>query len=114
MFGLHSLILNLFTWLIFLFPQDYLGNKEVLSASAEEVISSWQNPSPAIIELSSFFNQLIEIASDTELPFTKPCDKIHYATVVAFEPKLLYFQIGNAIELQLSSTTIIFPFHCFT
>jgi hypothetical protein len=26
----------------------------------------------------------------------------------------LYFNIGNTIELELTSTALIFPFHCFT
>lgn len=31
-----------------------------------------------------------------------------------FDHQLLYFNIGNAIPLQLTTGKLLFPFHCFT
>ncbi|MEZ4801740.1 MAG: hypothetical protein R2797_03135 [Gelidibacter sp.] len=114
MFAFQSLILNLFTWLTFLLPSQVQEHKPLVSLANDEVISTGQHQSPAIIELTSYLNQLLDTSQDTNLPFAKPFDKIQQPNFVAYEPRLLYFQIGNSIELELTSTTIIFPFHCFT
>lgn len=83
-------------------------------SSFEVVITSDHHQSPAIIELISVPNQLLDTSQNSKLPFVRPFDGIESSNPNTYESKLLYFNIGNAIELKLKTTTIIFPFHCFT
>ncbi|MEZ4792190.1 MAG: hypothetical protein R2783_01550 [Gelidibacter sp.] len=114
MFGFHYLILNLFSWFAFLSPQNELGTGAMPQSSFEVVISAGHKQSPAVIELGSYPIELLDTSQNSKLPFVCPFDGVQKANNIAYEPKLLYYQIGNAIELELTSTTIIFPFHCFT
>lgn len=114
MFGYQYLILNLFAWMAFLSPQNELGPVALQAPSYEVVISTGHKQSPAVIEMGSYLNELIEASQNGELPIARPFDGNQEEIAIAFEPTMLYFQIGNAIELELTSTSIIFPFHCFT
>lgn len=114
MFAFQSLILNLFTWLTVLLPSQVQEHKPLVSSANDEVITTGHQQSAAIIELTSYFNQLLDTSQDTNLPIVRTFDRVQQPIACAYESRLLYFQIGNAIELELTSTTIIFPFHCFT
>ena len=114
MFGFQSLILNLFAWLVLLVPQDFVGTQAVLPTSHEDVITIGHHKSVAIVELISNVNPILDTAQDNKLPQHHLFTNILLVKAVDYEPRLLYFNIGNAIDLQLNSTTIIFPFHCFT
>lgn len=114
MFGFQSLILNLFALLSFMVPQDYATHKEFKTFAPEEVISTANHQSSAIIESNLYFNQVLDTLQNSKLPFANPFHSLKQPVAVAYEPKLLYFSIGNAIDLGFTSTTIIFPFHCFT
>lgn len=113
--GFHILIFNLFAWLLLLSPQEAISNT-VLPAYADEVTTTSEDHQPIqdVIELGSRLIQIFDTSQNNKLPLIRSCDKDQRETIVSYEPKLLYLPIGNAIELQLSSTTIIFPFHCFT
>lgn len=114
MFGYHYLILNLFTWLAFLSPSNELEMVAIPPSSFEEVVTTDHKQSPAVIELGSYLNEIIDSSQNIELPLANYFNKIYGTFKVSYRSKLLYFQIGNAIELELTSTSIIFPFHCFT
>ncbi len=113
MFGHAYLILKLFLLLTFLSPQTNIATVVAPKTSFEVVITSGHQNSPAIVELISLPNQLIDTSQTSKLPIVRPFDGIQTANPVTPESQL-YFKIGNAIELKLNTTTIIFPFHCFT
>ncbi len=114
MFGHHFLILNLFYLLTFLSPEAPLAASEIPQTSFEVVITEGHPQNHAIIELISFQNQLQKTSQTFKLPFVFPPKEVQGALHISDVPKLLYFNIGDTIELGLTSTTIIFPFHCFT
>lgn len=114
MFGYHYLILNLFSWLAFLSPPHEVGADALPQSSFEVVITTEHKQSPAVIELGSYLNEILDSSQNVKLPSANQFYKIQEASTVSYESILLYFQIGNAIELELTSTSIIFPFHCFT
>lgn len=113
--GFQLFVFHLFASLALLSPQDSVGFS-VWEPSADEVISAaddHQN-STDLIELGSQIIQIFDTSQNSKLPFVRSFDTSQKVIAVDYAPKLLYIQIGNAIELQLTATTIIFPFHCFT
>ncbi len=114
MFGYQYLILYLFSWLVFISPQVESEHNAIPQTSFELVITGSNEQSPAIIELGSNLNQMIDTSQTIKLPFAKHFSKPLEAHAISYEPKLLYLQIGNAIDLELTTTSIIYPFHCFT
>lgn len=114
MFGFHYLIFNLLTWLAILSPVTEVDTFAMPPSSFEVVITTGTHQSPAIIELGSYVNPIIDSSQTNELPTTNHFNKALEGPVVSYDAKLLYLEIGNAIELELTTTTIIFPFHCFT
>lgn len=114
MFGFHYLILNFLMGLAFLVPQSNAAHKVGHTFTPEVIITTGHDQSQAVIELGYEINQLLNTAKTSKLPIPSNIDAELYINVVAYAPKLLYFHIGNAIELELTSTSIIFPFHCFT
>ena len=113
MFG-YQLILNIFSWLAILSPQNNAGTIANHQTAYEVVISTGHKQSPAVIELGSYLHPIIDTSQNSELPVAFPYSRTHETNLESYESQLLYFQIGNAIELELTSTAIIFPFHCFT
>lgn len=114
MFGYHYLIFNLFSFLVFLSPQNEVQSDAFSQVSFEVVISTEHRQSPAVIELAVALNEIIELSHTIKLPSADPFYQIQETLYSSYESKLLYFQIGNAIDLELTRTSIIFPFHCFT
>jgi hypothetical protein len=114
MFGFQSLILNLFTLLTFMVPQEHAVHVELKTSAHEEVITNSNRKSSAIIESTLYLNQVLDTSQNSKLPFTNPFNQLNQTVGVAYESKLLYFSIGNTIDLEFPATSIIFPFHCFT
>lgn len=113
--GFRFLVFHLFACLALLSPQDSVGYS-VWELSAVEVISAaddHQN-SPDFIELGSQIIQIFDTSQNSKLPFVRSFDNSQKVITANYAPKLLYIPIGNAIELHLTATTIIFPFHWFT
>ena len=114
MFGFQSMIFNLLTWLAVLVPQETVIDQYVQRSISGDIITAGHIKSPAIVELISNVNQLLDNTSqDSKIPEIGT-SHTYRQDIVLYEPTLLYFHIGNAIELELTSTAIIFPFHCFT
>lgn len=114
MLTLHSVILNLFTWLSFLFPQDNSWNPVATSVEHEEVVTTPHVNNQAIVESIYYVNHLIDNPQTSKPPFSSASGIVPNTAAIAYGPKMLYFHIGNALELDFTSTSIIFPFHCFT
>lgn len=114
MFGFHYVIFNLLMGLTFLVPRHTAALNVGHTVTTEEIITSAHHQSYAVIELGFDFNQLVNTSKTSKLPFPNHSDAELSIHSVTYAAKLLYFHIGNAIELELTSTTIIFPFHCFT
>jgi hypothetical protein len=114
MFGHHFLIQNLFYFLAFLSPQVPMEAGEMPQSSFEVVITIGHHQSSGIIELISLPNQLVKTSQNIKLPFVPPFEEIQGTNLHTYRPKLLYFNIGDTLELELTSTVLIFPFHCFT
>lgn len=113
--GFHLFVFHLFAWIALLSPQDSVGFS-VWEPSSVEVISAandHQN-SPDLIELGSQIIQIFDTSQNSKLPYVRSFDTLQKVITTDYATKLLYLQIGNAIELHFTATTIIFPFHCFT
>lgn len=114
MFGFHYLIFNLLSCLAFLSPINGVDTFAIQESSFEVVITTGTHQSPAIIELGTFLNPIIDSSQTNELPVANPFNRALETPAVSYEAKLLYLEIGNSIDLELTTTAIIFPFHCFT
>src|SRR5690606_10625299 len=103
MFGFHYLIFNLLTWLAFLSPVTEGDAFAMPQSSFEFVISTGTHQSPAIVELGSYVNPIIDSSQTSELPPANYFNKALEGPVVSYDAKLLYLEIGNAIELELTT-----------
>ena len=115
MIGVQNLMFILFGWLTLLFPQGSLENRMVFHQDIEIIspVNDHQN-SPAIVELSAQLIQVVETSQTPGLQFLSQFHHVNHPNSYSYNPKLLYFEIGEQIDLQLTPRTIIFPFHCFT
>lgn len=113
MFGHRYLILTLFFFLATLSTKAPLAVSEIVISPFEVVMESEHGPKHAIIELISFPYQLFVTSQSGKLPFAQ-FSKQSQTEPYIHESRLLYFKIGNTIEIGLTSTAIIYPFHCFT
>lgn len=113
--GFRFLVFHLFACLAFLSPHDSVGFS-VWESSSVEVISATDDHqhAPDLIEVGSQIIQIFDTSQNSKLPFVRFSDTSQKVISIDYASKLLYLQIGNAIELHLTTTTIIFPFHCFT
>lgn len=109
------IIFNIFTFLVFLSPQDSIDNSEVSDDIVQVISSSGDHQNtPDVVELGLQLHQIFDTSQTPELQFSKQFHKTQQPNARRYTCKLLYFDIGKSIELHLTSTTIIFPFHCFT
>lgn len=101
---------------LFLFlPQNVIGSQPIFNNQVEVNYSSSNDERQLLIIDSDIKTNHTSQAYNTSkpqiAPFLKMVKQFNYIT---FDHKLLYFGIGNAIELKLTSTIVIFPFHFFT
>ena len=114
MFGFQSLMLNLFAGLVLLLNHGQAPIAHSYSSDNEATISVNDFKGAAIIESGSNLYQIFETPQNSKLPFARFFESKPQLFSNVHKPALLYFSIGNAIDLEFSSTSIIFPFHCFT
>lgn len=115
MLGFRYLLSLLFGWLSFPMAQGAVGENTADSQAIEVIIAadSHQNKL-AIIDFGEQLHQIIDTSQTPELQVFQQVNKVEHPNATTYAPKLLYYNIGNAIELHLTTTSIIFPFHCFT
>ncbi|MCK7589668.1 hypothetical protein M0G43_03705 [Subsaxibacter sp. CAU 1640] len=114
MFGFKSLILNLFAGLVLMLNQGQATIPHSQGSENEASITTNDYKGAAIIESGTHLYQILDSSQNSKLPFARFFEAQIQASASAHEPTLLYFSIGNAIEVEFTSTAIIFPFHCFT
>ena len=68
----------------------------------------------AILESGFYQYQIVDSSQNSKLPFARFFETQTRTFANFCEKELLYFSIGNSIDVEFTSTTIIFPFHCFT
>lgn len=114
MLSLKVFILSFFGWLM-CFGST---NPEVLKSAAytpEESIVATEDGEQTPL----FFDAILEVnqSSTYEIPGVKvdapPYSQTFHVSVLLFD-QLLYYKIGQKISVNLTTKTIIFPFHCFT
>ena len=114
MFGFQSLILNLFAGLVLVLNHNQDPIAFSKASRSEATITTNDSKGVAFIESSSYLYQIFESSQNIKLPFERFFETQVQPFASLYDPALLYFSIGNAIDLEFKSTAIIFPFHCFT
>lgn len=114
MLGFQSLIITLFAGLVLLFNQDHPQVAYPYVHGQEATITTNSQKGTAIIESGLHFYQIFDSSQNSKLPFARFFESQGHFMAHAHRSALLYYSIGNAIDLELTSTMIIFPFHCFT
>ncbi|MGJ8591266.1 MAG: hypothetical protein ACSHXF_01885 [Aquaticitalea sp.] len=113
--GFQYLLIFLFGSLTIPFASTDVEKNLTTTQDVEAIISSDTHQNElAIIDFNVQLHQIFDTPQPTEFQVTDQFYKTNSLSSNAYGPTLLYYNIGNAIELHLSSTTIIFPFHCFT
>jgi hypothetical protein len=115
MLGFKCFVCSLFLWLSFISPQQFDGVTLIADSQAEIISSSNEADHQTIIFDKHFeTNQANWSLKTFKLPYVKSVDKVEQPKAKTYDYKLLYLEIGNSIPLQLTSRTIIYPFHFFT
>jgi len=101
---------------LFLFlPQNFIGSQPVFNNQIEVIYSSHDDQkAPLVFDSGIETNQTPFAFKTSKLQIVQLIRLANQSDHITCEHKLLYFGIGNAIELKLTSTTVIFPFHFFT
>jgi len=114
-FGFNALLLNFFLGLYLLIPSSSF--KINLPPANLHVVSLFcnDNDEKSTVNYSNF----IDFEASTLLEFSKyvwnkTVSKIEPTSHLIYNSKLLYLALCKFIDPNLSPTTIIFPFHCFT
>jgi hypothetical protein len=111
----NCFLCSLFMGLFFYLPQSNFGNRVILENQVEITFSSGE-----ILKNLLVFDSGIE---SNQTPFSFKTSKLDFVRFFyntkqsvseTHDHKLLYFVIGSTIDLYLTTTNIIFPFHCFT
>lgn len=115
MLGFKCFICSLFLWLSFGSPQNFNGVPSTID-SQTEIINSTTGTLPQALIIGGHFqtHQANWSVKTFKTPFISSNDKVSLPTAETYDFKLLYLEIGNYIPLRLTSSKIIFPFHCFT
>ncbi len=115
MLGFKCFICSLFLWLSFYSPQDFNGGYSIIDSQVEKITSSNDNNHQALIVDGHLeTNQANWSFKTFKIPFIPINDKISLPIAETYDFKLLYLEIGETIPLNLTSSKLIFPFHCFT
>lgn len=114
MLGFKSLVVCVLGALALLSNHGQVPATHVLPSGNEATISTNDHKGVATIEFSSFQYQVFDTSQNSKLPFSGFFETKSQPTAHVHQPVLLYYSIGNAIDLSFTSTSMIFPFHCFT
>ncbi|GGD30668.1 hypothetical protein [Flavobacterium orientale] len=115
MLGFKYFICSLFLGLSVGAPQDFSGVLTTIDSQGEITTSSINNDHQALIVDGCLrTNQANWSFKIVKIPFIPGNDKVSLPTAETYDYKLLYLEIGKTIPLKLTSSKLIFPFHCFT
>ncbi len=111
----NCFIFNLIIGLFLFLPQNIVGSLPIFNNQVEVIYSSGDDQNvPLVFDSGIETNQIPFAPKASKLPMVQFFNTTEHLNYVTNEDKLLYFGIGNAIELKLTSRIIIFPFHFFT
>lgn len=115
MLGFKYFICSLFLWLSFGSPQDFNGVSSTIDSPTEIIAFTKDNHHLALIVDGHFETHQAHWTVKTfKTPFIPSNHKVSPPTAETYDFKLLYLEIGKTIPLKLTSSKLIFPFHCFT
>ncbi|MBP0904026.1 hypothetical protein ACFSKN_09255 [Mariniflexile gromovii] len=115
MLGFKYFICSLFLWLSFSSPQEFYGASSNIDIKVDSITSSNGNKHQALIVDGYLeINQANWSFKTFKIPFIPINYKVLLSIAESYDFKLLYLEIGKNIPLKLTSSTLIFPFHCFT
>jgi hypothetical protein len=114
MFTLQGAILHIFGWLMLLGSSDLTVVPSAAYTPVDTIVATQeQNQNPL------FFDAVLDVSYSYtyETPgvkiFPQPY-KLAKNPIAPLFYQLSYYSIGQQIVVNLSTKTIIFPFHCFT
>ena len=115
MLGFSSLLLNLFLGLYFLTP-SLLFEINLHSTNLHHAsLFSNDNDEKSTVSYPNFIDfEVSTLLEFSQYVWNKTISKIELTSHLIYNSKLLYLVLCKFIDPNLSSTTIIFPFHCFT
>ena len=115
MLGFSGLLLNFFLGLYFLIPSLSFDVHSLSADSQNFTLSHSKKNEKSSLKYSDFiiYEVFINLGA-SEYIYNKSVSKIEIFNHLIYNSKLLYLVHCKFIEPNLSSTLIIFPFHCFT
>ncbi|TVZ59896.1 hypothetical protein NA63_2438 [Flavobacteriaceae bacterium MAR_2010_105] len=115
MLGFKCFIFSLFLLLSFDSSQ-YINNNTSLFESEAEITSftDGTNHQAYVVDPLLESNQGYYSFKTYKIPFVCCKHKASQFTEKTYDYKLLYIKIGDGLPIQLTSRTLIFPFHFFT
>lgn len=108
-------ISSLILWLSLGSPQDFNGASPTID-SQTEIISATNdnNRSATIVDSYLETRQAIGSFKRFKTPFIPITYQVSLPKAENYSYEFLYFEIGKTIPLKLTTSKLIFPFHCFT